>query len=500
MNKRFTALFLIISLISTGSLFAMESLGLHLWQRDPVHLTPEQVATMQASLGKAKMVALCPMSYQYWGFVGVLCARGQDPRAVIAAMPDAIKHDARKVSVQEIETTLRRLLGQKNMTVFDVMHAWACIALLQEKGSDNEAFVGELKTKLSSARIPESFTRSVISKVSKGLSGIRVPQVRTQDSVSRRRDVPSKVTHSSRAVRTSAHSDRAISTPVSVHEDRHVAPVRQQPSFESSAAVDKEQPLSRAPSTNTAELVSHSEHDDFLSERADETSCMRDIEAHEEQLRSEVQELQGEVKHARDEVADARRQSELLRAENDELRRHESSSETAVAGLRAENDQLRAQLKRLELNFACEEGRARIAMQAARQYAEQKAAVEQQAYREKVAVRQEYNEKIKQLRARIAQLERTESEPQAPSVQAEHQIHPDIDPAYVADLERQLQETKFRAELSMGVVQALLVRKIITEADLQRIAEDIQGAIACELQGGDGVGTSSQEGSCEDPE
>ncbi|HML19424.1 MAG TPA: hypothetical protein PKD74_02495, partial [Candidatus Dependentiae bacterium] len=87
-----------------------------------------------------------------------------------------------------------------------------------------------------------------------------------------------------------------------------------------------------------------------------------------------------------------------------------------------------------------------------------------------------------------------------PPAPTEHALHPDIDPAYVADLERQLQETQLKAEITAGVVQELLVRGTITEADLQSIAQDIQGAIAHELQDGDGVGTSSQEGHYEDPE
>jgi hypothetical protein len=494
MNKKFTGLFLIISMMCTVSLFPMESLGLYVWQIDPIHLTSEQVATMRASLGTAKMVALCPSSYQYWGMVGVLRARGQDPRALIAAMPDAIKHDARKVSVQQIETSLKRLLGQKNMTVFDVMHAWACLALLQEKGSNPEAFVASLKTKLSTARIPQAYTRSVISKFSKCLAGIRVPQVRAQATRSRQTDVSSEVTGTSRATRATAR-------PVSVHEDRQVAPVQRQPGFARVESVTSmEQPLRRTPHVAMPEPVSHSEPD-VLSERSEETLSMQGTEEQEERLAPEIQELQGEVEHTRDELAGARRQIELLRAENDELRRNASPEQTAVAELRAENNQLRDHIKRLELNFACEEGKARVALQAARKYAEEKAAVERQAYREKVVARQEHNEELRRLRARITQLERmSESEQQDPPAPTEHALHPDIDPAYVADLERQLQETQLKAEITAGVVQELLVRGTITEADLQSIAQDIQGAIAHELQDGDGVGTSSQEGHYEDPE
>jgi len=152
-----------------------------------------------------------------------------------------------------------------------------------------------------------------------------------------------------------------------------------------------------------------------------------------------------------------------LRAENDELRRNASPEQTAVAELRAENNQLRDHIKRLELNFACEEGKARVALQAARKYAEEKAAVERQAYREKVVARQEHNEELRRLRARITQLERmSESEQQDPPAPTEHALHPDIDPSYVADLERQLQETQLKAEITAGVVQELLVRGTIT--------------------------------------
>jgi signal recognition particle GTPase len=496
MNKKFTGLFLIFSLICTVSLSAMESLGLHVWKIDPVDLTPAQVATMRSSLGTAKMVALCPSSYQYWGMVGVLRARGQDPRALIAAMPDAIKHDARKVSVQQIETSLKRLLGQKNMTVFDVMHAWACVALLQEKGSNPESFVASLKTKLATARIPQAYTQAVISKVSKGLAGIRIPQVRAHESRAGTAATSSTATESLRPTRSAAR-------PSSIHEERRVVPAQRRSGFEHEgpSVTTSERSMSPVSSVMRTESALSSELEGSLSESSAALPSMRDVEEHEEQLRPEVQELQEEAARARDELADARRQIELLRAENDELRCHASPEQIAVAELRAENDQLRAHAKRLELNLACEEGKARAAMQAARQYAEQKAAVERQAYREKVAMRQEYNEEIRRLRAHSAQPgSMSGSTSHTPLVASEHASHPEIDSAYVADLERQLQEMQIKSELSMGIVQELLERGVITESDLQGIAQDIQGAFARELQGGDGAGTSAQEGPYEDPD
>jgi hypothetical protein len=447
-------LFFAMGLVCIPSLSAMDCSELSFWLQDPLSLTNEQVEAMRSGIGIERMRFMCPVNYQYWGFVGVLRVRGQGTEEIISAMPHGVRSDI-NVNKSKIERALQRLLSRTGMTVFDVIHAWACIALLQGQGDDAQTWVDSLRKRLPSARLPY-WCASTIARAAHSLA--RVP-------VRGRRDL------SSRLVRGSDGSSDDPAQATGTTSDEYTTEVchqRRAAGREIGSSRDKSGEQSTVPVAFTEQGNSPEVNSDVAVLEESPTPVGGN-------------DLPLPAEHG---VERSSRQIDIAREDFDRLR--------------GENDQLRDQVRVLQFELGVMEESRKFFMQTATQRAKEKADVEMDAYQQRVAMQGE----ITRLNARIAQLEREAEAVRRVSETGHAEATCEAgSSACVADLERQLRQMHDMVVLFGNVFDGLLRKGKITEGDIR----DIFGILHADPgAGGSGMGVGHQPvGSnrgCDDPD
>ena len=145
---------------------SMDRLQLNFWKIAPRDLQPPQLEALKGSIGTQALTRYIPVYNQHWAYVGILIERGRDDVAINhrdSVMPPQIRDEARRATIQQITARLEELLAKVRFTVFDVMQAWACIALLCENNAGQAAVRhrDRLLAILGDASLPADYERMV---------------------------------------------------------------------------------------------------------------------------------------------------------------------------------------------------------------------------------------------------------------------------------------------------------------------------------------------------
>ena len=142
---------------------SMDRLRLDLWQIDPQELAqPADLEAIRNSLGTPALTHLVPVYTQHWAYVGILRQIGLNDQANAYrdnVMPGSIREQALQATIGQIRATMEETFTKRALSVFDVMKAWACIALLHEKSQDVQADTDRLVGKLAGASLPQAYEK-----------------------------------------------------------------------------------------------------------------------------------------------------------------------------------------------------------------------------------------------------------------------------------------------------------------------------------------------------
>lgn len=143
---------------------AMDPRGLDLWRMPPQTLAEQDLTIIRNSLGSRELTNAVPIYIQYWAFVGILRALNNHEQAddyLNNTMPSQIRQDSLKSNLEMIESMLGRVLAKRQISVFESLKAWACIALIYEKGGDIHGYTDRLVDMLAGATLPPAYEKIV---------------------------------------------------------------------------------------------------------------------------------------------------------------------------------------------------------------------------------------------------------------------------------------------------------------------------------------------------
>lgn len=422
MNKKF--LFFVFVMVVT-TVQAIDFRSLTAWKTNLMRVSVEDDAfrRVRESVGDVELTRFVSVYYQYWAYVGVLRARRMDREAdsyIANAMSRQIKDYPLRASFEGLMAEFNEILGRTNLSVFDVIHAWARIGVMFQKEPTNRVIyqsVDRLIAQLGRVRLSESYQRDFER------------DMRERSQAGRRGREARMVVSTQPPAPVSAPTIPPIAAPVHFPGRRVAATLQVLPADEHRGAADAESAR--------------------LRERIDVLS--QGIEA----LQQENEQLQGQVDTLEATVAQ-------------ELSTKSGASDEAVEKSAQDQAELAHENERLHIRIARVE---RERDQALEQRDQRLAELEDMAG--------SHADQVFALRQRIAELERAAihepvapvmahvQAPVAPSAAEQEQV-PD---AHI--LQEQLRQVEGQLEVTNVLLHILMERHHISEQEVEQIVQEI---------------------------